>query len=42
MSMPAHVAPLDIYFYYGDKLPGINAGDAFVSWHGSWNRYFDK
>ncbi len=36
--MPAHVAPLDILFYYGTTLPGIEAGDALVSWHGSWNR----
>jgi len=38
MSMPAHIAPLDIIFYYGDALPNIKHGDAFVSWHGSWNR----
>eukprot|EP01118_Nematostelium_gracile_P019450 TRINITY_DN9017_c0_g1_i1.p1 TRINITY_DN9017_c0_g1~~TRINITY_DN9017_c0_g1_i1.p1 ORF type:complete len:241 (-),score=37.94 TRINITY_DN9017_c0_g1_i1:46-735(-) len=38
LAMPAHVAPLDIYFYYGNKLPKVHVGDAFVSWHGSWNR----
>jgi glucose/arabinose dehydrogenase len=37
-SMPAHVAPLDIYFYYGSNLPAVDYGDAFVSMHGSWNR----
>jgi glucose/arabinose dehydrogenase len=37
-SMPAHVAPLDIYFYSGSNLPAVDVGDAFVSWHGSWNR----
>lgn len=36
--MPAHVAPLDLIFYYGSSLPGIKSGDAIVSWHGSWNR----
>ena len=38
LAMPAHVAPLDIIFYYGNEFPGISSGDAFVSWHGSWNR----
>jgi len=36
-SMPAHIAPLDIIFYYGKNLP-VKHGDAFVSWHGSWDR----
>jgi len=36
--MPAHVAPLDILFHYNNTLPNINNGDAFVSWHGSWDR----
>jgi glucose/arabinose dehydrogenase len=31
--MPAHVAPLDILFYYGSAFPGVAA---FVTWHGSW------
>eukprot|EP01119_Soliformovum_irregulare_P006732 TRINITY_DN1914_c0_g1_i1.p1 TRINITY_DN1914_c0_g1~~TRINITY_DN1914_c0_g1_i1.p1 ORF type:complete len:267 (+),score=53.41 TRINITY_DN1914_c0_g1_i1:576-1376(+) len=38
LAMPAHVAPIDIKFYYGDTFDGIARGDAFVSWHGSWNR----
>jgi len=37
-AMPAHIAPLDIIFYYGTSMPNVNPGDAFVSWHGSWNR----
>jgi glucose/arabinose dehydrogenase len=36
-AMPAHVAPLDILFYEASDW-NINGGDAFVSWHGSWDR----
>lgn len=36
--MPAHVAPLDIIFYEGTLFPKVKKGDAFISWHGSWNR----
>ncbi|KAL1920018.1 uncharacterized protein VTP21DRAFT_1164 [Calcarisporiella thermophila] len=44
LAMPAHVAPLDIVFYRGDGCEGPQAfscslkGDAFVTFHGSWNR----
>jgi len=34
----AHMAPLDIYFYYGTTFSTIAKGDAFVSFHGSWDR----
>jgi len=37
-SMPAHVAPLDLFFYYGSNLPAVDFGDAFVTFHGSWDR----
>ncbi|MFP2904261.1 PQQ-dependent sugar dehydrogenase [Pyxidicoccus sp. 3LFB2] len=38
LVMPAHVAPLDIVFYDGASFPPAVVGDAFVSFHGSWNR----
>jgi len=38
LVMPAHVAPLDIIFYDGASFPADAIGDAFVSFHGSWNR----
>lgn len=38
LSMPAHVAPLDLTFYPGGSFPEDAVGDAFVSFHGSWNR----
>jgi glucose/arabinose dehydrogenase len=38
LAMPAHVAPLDIVFYDGASFPPEVGGDAFVSFHGSWNR----
>jgi len=37
-NMPAHTAPLDIKFYYGDSFPSKYKGGAFVALHGSWNR----
>jgi glucose/arabinose dehydrogenase len=38
LVLPAHVAPLDIVFYDGASFPADVIGDAFVSFHGSWNR----
>jgi glucose/arabinose dehydrogenase/mono/diheme cytochrome c family protein len=35
---PAHWAPNDLVFYYGDKLPSRYRGGAFLPFHGSWNR----
>jgi len=37
-NMPAHTAPIDIKFYYGNSFPGYPSGGAFVALHGSWNR----
>jgi len=34
----AHSAPLNIAFYEGDDFPPDYKGDAFVTFHGSWNR----
>jgi hypothetical protein len=34
----AHSAPLGIAFYTGEALPEEYRGDAFVTFHGSWNR----
>ena len=33
-----HSAPLGITFYEGDAFPPAYKGDAFVAFHGSWNR----
>ncbi len=33
-----HSAPLGIAFYQGDAFPPEYRGDAFVTFHGSWNR----
>jgi glucose/arabinose dehydrogenase len=37
LVFPAHVAPLDIHFYSGSNFPAEYAGDALVTFHGSWN-----
>jgi len=34
----AHSAPLGIVFYDGEDFPDEYKGDAFVTFHGSWNR----
>jgi glucose/arabinose dehydrogenase len=34
----AHSAPLGITFYDGGQFPAEYKGDAFVAFHGSWNR----
>jgi glucose/arabinose dehydrogenase len=36
--MQSHSAPLNIAFYAGDDFPADYRGDAFVTFHGSWNR----
>jgi glucose/arabinose dehydrogenase len=33
-----HSAPLEITFYDGTQFPAAYRGDAFVAFHGSWNR----
>ena len=34
----AHSAPLNMIFYDGEQFPEAYRGDAFVAFHGSWNR----
>ncbi len=34
----AHWAPCGMMFYTGDQFPNEIKGDAFVAYHGSWNR----
>jgi glucose/arabinose dehydrogenase len=34
----AHWAPNGMMFYTGDQFPEEHKGDAFVAYHGSWNR----
>lgn len=38
LAMQAHSAPLGIGFYTGDAFPARYRHDAFVAFHGSWNR----
>jgi len=38
LNMQAHSAPLGIGFYTGDQFPARYRSDAFVAFHGSWNR----
>jgi len=37
-NMAAHVAPLGLQFYTGDKFPAEYKGAVFIAEHGSWNR----
>lgn len=37
-QLQAHSAPLGITFYDGQNFPVEYRGDAFVTFHGSWNR----
>ncbi|NWJ98407.1 MAG: sorbosone dehydrogenase family protein [Chloroflexi bacterium] len=38
LPMQAHSAPLGITFYTAQQFPSDYRGDAFVAFHGSWNR----
>jgi len=38
LAMQGHSAPLDLLFYPGGSFPDDYVGDAFVTFHGSWNR----
>ncbi len=38
VAMQGHSAPLDLLFYPGGSFPADFAGDAIVTFHGSWNR----
>jgi len=38
LTMPAHSAPLGLAFYTGTTFPAGYHGDAFMTYHGSWNR----
>jgi glucose/arabinose dehydrogenase len=38
LNFQAHSAPLGIAFYFGTQFPASYRGDAFVAFHGSWNR----
>jgi len=45
LNFPPHYAPLDIFFYYSSpdsRFPADLNGNAFVSSHGSWNRYREE
>eukprot|EP00029_Vermamoeba_vermiformis_P000663 TRINITY_DN1085_c0_g1_i1.p1 TRINITY_DN1085_c0_g1~~TRINITY_DN1085_c0_g1_i1.p1 ORF type:complete len:659 (+),score=143.60 TRINITY_DN1085_c0_g1_i1:28-1977(+) len=37
-NLPAHIAPLDITFYNGDRIPDKKGKMAIIPSHGSWNR----
>ena len=38
ITFTAHSAPLGIAFYTGTMFPADYSGDAFVAYHGSWDR----
>jgi glucose/arabinose dehydrogenase/mono/diheme cytochrome c family protein len=38
VAFPAHWAPLQMAFYYGEQFPEKYRGGAFIAFHGSWNR----
>ncbi|HTQ31729.1 MAG TPA: PQQ-dependent sugar dehydrogenase [Opitutaceae bacterium] len=38
IAFPAHWAPMQMTFYFGDQFPAHYHGGAFVAFHGSWNR----
>lgn len=38
LVMQGHSAPLDVRFYAGSAFPTDVVGDAFITFHGSWNR----
>ena len=38
LNFQAHSAPLGIVFYMGSQFPAAHQGNAFVAFHGSWNR----
>jgi glucose/arabinose dehydrogenase len=38
ITFQAHSAPLGLTFYTGTAFPADYRGDAFVAYHGSWNR----
>lgn len=38
VAFPAHWAPLGVTFYTGQQFPPEYRNDAFVAFHGSWNR----
>ncbi|HWZ29664.1 MAG TPA: PQQ-dependent sugar dehydrogenase [Gemmatimonadales bacterium] len=38
LTFQAHSAPLGLAFYGGSQFPADFKGDAFVTFHGSWNR----
>jgi glucose/arabinose dehydrogenase len=38
LTYTAHSAPIAMQFYNADMFPALYKGDAFVAFHGSWNR----
>lgn len=38
LTVQAHSAPLGLAFYTGSMFPADYRGDAFMTYHGSWNR----
>jgi glucose/arabinose dehydrogenase len=38
LNFQAHSAPLGIVFYTASQFPAAHQGNAFVAFHGSWNR----
>ena len=38
LTYDAHAAPIGMVFYGGKQFPDTYQGDAFIAYHGSWNR----
>ena len=38
LGYQAHSSPIQLHFYTGDQFPAAYRNDAFVTFHGSWNR----
>lgn len=38
LTYTAHAAPMSLLFYRGEQFPAEFSGDAFATFHGSWNR----
>ena len=38
LTYPAHSAPMQMVFYTANQFPAEYRNDAFIAFHGSWNR----
>ena len=38
LAWTAHASSIQLVLYFGAQYPSGHKGNAFVTWHGSWNR----